>query len=190
MVKIDLTGHRFGRWTVIMDTGERKNGIVYLCRCDCGTTKKVRVSNLRNRGSQSCGCLHREAIEKRGATRKPIDGVRRHSQPLYSVYNNMINRCYNPKNKAYKHYGGKGVGVCDEWKNSYLSFKAWAISSGFVYCSSKATRDMLTIDRKDSNGNYEPSNCHWIPFRDNIAKRNREQGKSFKATKEAKNGTS
>jgi len=65
----------------------------------------------------------------------------------------MKRRCYNPKNKRYKNYGGRGISVCDEWKDQFESFCDWAMSNGYS--------DELTLDRKDVNGNYEPSNCAW-----------------------------
>lgn len=71
---------------------------------------------------------------------------------LYQIWNSMRQRCENPNAISYKYYGKKGVCVCDEWKN-FKNFCAWALNNGYA--------DNLTIDRKDSNGNYEPNNCKW-----------------------------
>ena len=76
----------------------------------------------------------------------------------------MKRRCYNPNCTQYKYYGGKGVKVCVEWLE-YEEFKAWAIANGYA--------DNLTIDRIDSNGNYEPENCQWITMSENIARAKR-----------------
>lgn len=76
---------------------------------------------------------------------------------VYSIYNNMIHRCYNEKVAHYDLYGGRGIRVCDEWRNSVEAFYEWAINNGYD--------ENLTIDRIDSNGNYEPSNCKWATMK-------------------------
>ena len=73
---------------------------------------------------------------------------------LYSIWRNMLSRCYNPRSEHYKYYGGKGVSVCSEWKESFQAFYEWAISHGY--------KSSLTLNREDTNGNYAPSNCKWV----------------------------
>lgn len=76
------------------------------------------------------------------------------SHPLYSRWERMKDRCYNENNIQFRYYGGKGIRVCEEWRNSFLNFYNWAIKNGF--------REDLEIDRRDGNKNYEPSNCRFI----------------------------
>ena len=79
---------------------------------------------------------------------------------LYRKWEYMKSRCNNPNTKYFRFYGGKGVKVCNDWNNNFMSFKEWSESNGY--------EDGLTIDRIDSNGNYEPSNCQWITMNENI----------------------
>ncbi len=76
---------------------------------------------------------------------------------LYEVWHHMKSRCYYTKNKNYNAYGGRGIAVCDEWKNDFMSFYNWAMENGYD--------DTLTIDRIDNNKGYEPSNCRWVDMK-------------------------
>lgn len=77
---------------------------------------------------------------------------------LYSIYQGMTKRCYYPDNQNYKYYGGKGIVICNEWKSDFSAFKKWALENGY--------QDNLTIDRINTNGNYEPSNCRWVSMKE------------------------
>lgn len=89
---------------------------------------------------------------------------------LYRIWQDMKNRCRNPNIRSYKHYGGRGIDVNEEWKNSYSTFQSWALSNGY--------QDNLTINRIDNDGNYEPLNCEWITKADNNKKREMPRGEN------------
>lgn len=82
---------------------------------------------------------------------------KRHTR-IYDIWRSMRQRCYNPNTNRYKNYGGKGIKVCDEWRESFEAFYEWAMANGYA--------DNLTIDRKDTNGNYEPNNCRWVTMKE------------------------
>ena len=149
-IKMDLTGKKFGRLKVLA----RADRGGWLCLCDCGNQKIVNTHNLTNGLIKSCGCYNKERLlgthinQKHGMSRTRI----------YITWRNMRVRCTNPKDKRYASYGGRGITVCEEW-NTFEPFRDWAIANGY--------RDDLTIDRIDTNGNYEPSNCRFITRAEN-----------------------
>ena len=154
----DLSGQRFGRLVVLERTGSKNNRPLWLCKCDCGNEKIVSTSGLKSGDTKSCGCLKQEKTIENNKN-KTTHG--KSKTKLYNVWFDIKRRCYNPKRENYKDYGGRGIKVCDEWKNNFEKFYNWANENGY--------KEGLSIDRIDVNGDYEPKNCRWV---DNYAQAN------------------
>ena len=156
---IDLEpGKRFGRWVVIERDGtNRFNEVMYLCVCDCGTERRVRSSALRKGMSASCGCVQAEkAVGNRYAERHG-HAPRGEKSREYRLWDEIVQRCCNPGSKAYPHYGGRGVQLCDRWREDFTAF---------LEDLGEAPSADHTIELVDPEGDYEPGNARWgIPFR-------------------------
>lgn len=147
-VKIDLSGRRYGSLTVIrlaVDIPGKKKK--WICRCDCGRETIVSACNLRNGHTKHCSKCGYKAMSEKNRTHGGT------GSNLYLVWCTMRNRCERTGVKSYSDYGGRGVSVCEEWKD-FQNFKSWALSNGYEHG--------LEIDRMNVNGDYCPENCRWV----------------------------
>jgi hypothetical protein len=159
----DLTGQVFGRWTVLSRAPsriERGNNPVTMwkCRCSCGVETEVRAHDLTRGRTVSCGCFKDEVTRARLTTHGHSVGK---GTRTYRCWQNMINRCTNPKNKVFSYYGGRGIMVCERWRNSFQAF----------------LEDMgeclpgLEIDRVENDLGYSKENCRWVTHSANALNR-------------------
>lgn len=141
---IDLTGKTFGRLTVFKIFEKKyKDKYYWKCICKCGKQALVEGSKLRSGHTKSCGCITLCA----GGVSDTLVHVR---------WRAMLARCYNPKNRGYKNYGGRGITVCDSWRNDFWNFVN----------DMGEPKEGMTLDRVDNNGNYEPLNCRWVTMKE------------------------
>lgn len=149
--KYDVTGREFGYLTVLGrdETSVGQRNSKWFCKCKCGNITSVTRSCLVSGKTTSCGCKHFE-------THNATHGMSK--TKIYRTWNNMKNRCYNHNVNCFDDYGGRGITVCNEWKESFLSFYEWATENGYS--------DDLTLDRIDVNDIYKPENCRWVSMSD------------------------
>lgn len=151
----DISNQRFGLLVAkSIDKEHSVSNIKWICQCDCGNTTIVNSSDLLSGHTKSCGCLKHKAYNIKHGLR---------NERIYHIWRLMKDRCYNKNSHSYGNYGGRGITVCEEWKNDFKAFYDWAISNGY----NKDLKSFdCTLDRIDVNGNYEPSNCRWITIKE------------------------
>lgn len=139
--RIPLAGKKFGKLTVVKKSGNRKTGeSIWECVCECGAVSHVTSSKLRKGRITTCGCGRGEAHGQAGSG-------------IYRTWALMKRRCYNKRSREYPDYGGRGITVCERWRNSF---------SAFLADMGEKPSPSHSLDRYPNNdGNYEPTNCRW-----------------------------
>lgn len=168
---LNLVGETFGRWTVLERAGSKGKKAAWKCLCSCGTIRVVQGGNLKRGVSKSCGCLKKELHEEKTVTHGHSKKGKVSSE--YSSWFAMIKRCENPNDKHYNDYGGRGIKVCEYWRNDFATF--------YRDMGNKPS-DRHSIDRINVDGNYEPGNCKWAEPK--------EQARNKRISKTNKSGVS
>lgn len=170
---IDMTGKKINMLTVLYRSESLKGRTRWHCRCDCGKELDIDYGHLKN-GQYSCGC----ATSKRISEKMKVHGMT--DTRLFGIWMKMKERCYRKAHKSYKDYGGRGITICQEWLDNFMNFYNWAMENGY---DENADFMQCTLDRIDTNGNYEPSNCRFITMKEQCNNRRNNHFLEYKGEK-------
>ena len=150
----NLSGQRFGKLVAVCDIGRTNRGRVWNCVCDCGAETTSISTYLKNGHKRSCGCLHAESAKVAGAKQRTHGHTakeRKRSASEYHAWSSMKSRCFNPNVHSYKRYGARGITVCERWSDFQNFYEDMGPKPSCKH----------SLERLDTNGNYEPKNCVW-----------------------------
>ena len=152
---LDLSKSTFGLLTPSSHRPGVGTEVVWLCRCACGGETEATAGSLQAGNSTNCGCVRRSGLKQRNTTHglgKP---------PEYNTWANMIQRCHNPDHPKFRYWGGRGISVCAEWRESFAAFLAYV---------GPRPSPRHSIDRfPDNSGDYEPGNVRWATQKEQVA---------------------
>lgn len=161
---IDYIGRKNNRLLIVGFARDKYGKKVFDCICDCGNRHLVKPRHWETGRVKSCGCL---AAEFTLEHTDDLDRLRR-------IYSGMVQRCCNSNSTPYRYYGGRGITVCDEWLNDRERFVEWALNHGY--------RSDLTLDRVNNDGDYEPGNCRWATYKEQMNNQRRPKHHAPKRT--------
>lgn len=168
----DLVGLKFNSLTVNSFSHQGKNWTLFWnCVCDCGNASVVASRDLVSNHTKSCGCI------RKGKNHKNTHNMT--NTKIYDCWHKMKSRCTNKNAKNFKDYGGRGITIFEDWKNSFESFYEWACVSGY--------NENLTIDRINNEEGYYPENCRWVDMK--TQQNNRRSNVYLKRNGEIKSAT-
>lgn len=159
-------GNKYNRLTVIGEVEKQSRKRYLKCVCDCGQQTVVRSDKLKSGHTKSCGCLQRERVRD-ALSKTKTHGMTNSGE--YYIWCGMKSRCFNENNKSYKYYGGRGITVCDRWRDSF---------ENFYEDMGPRPSSIHQIDRINNDGNYEPGNCKWRTPSENCLNRRCKLGKT------------